>query len=182
MRLFTILNELKIRTIKCFLSPEGWARYIGVNIGHHNHFQKDHWSSEPYLITIGSHCQLTDCKIHTHGGGNIIRESYPDFDMFGKVVIGDWVYIGSGSQIMPGVTIEDHVLVAAGSIVTKSVPTGCIVAGNPAKIIGHTEDYILRNIKWNLKTKGFSSEKKRKFLLTQTEDKYVRKAFLKDTK
>jgi maltose O-acetyltransferase len=46
---------------------------------------------------------------------------------------------------MPGVTIGKHSIVAAGSIVTKSVPEGCIVGGNPAKIIGQTDEYIRRN-------------------------------------
>ena len=108
----------------------------------------------------------------------MIREKYPDFDMFGKVVIGDWVYIGTGSQIMPGVTIGDHALVAAGSIVTKSVPAGCIVAGNPAKIIGHTEDYIQRNLKWDVKTKGFNHKQKKQYLLGLSDDKFVQRPFL----
>lgn len=51
-----------------FASPEKYARHIGVNIGHSNLINKRHWSSEPYLITVGSYCQLTDCKIFTHGG------------------------------------------------------------------------------------------------------------------
>lgn len=48
-------------------SAEKYARYIGVNIGTNNSIRKCHWSSEPYLITVGSNCQLTDCKIFTHG-------------------------------------------------------------------------------------------------------------------
>ncbi len=49
--------------------------------------------------------------------------------------IGKRVFIGMNSIVMPGVTIGDEVVVGAGSIVTKSVPSNCIVAGNPAKII-----------------------------------------------
>ena len=52
-----------------FASPEKYARHIGVNIGENNLIGKEHWSSEPYLITVGINCQLTDCKIFTHGGG-----------------------------------------------------------------------------------------------------------------
>lgn len=67
--------------------------------------------------------QITrNVSIHTHGGGNSIRKDHPNFDAFGKVVIEDWAYIGAYSQIMPGVTIGEGALVAAGSIVTKSVP------------------------------------------------------------
>lgn len=175
-----ILSKIKKKLIKLILSPEAYAKYLGVNIGEHNLLGKNHWSSEPYLVTIGSNCQLTNCKIHTHGGGNIIREQYPNFDMFGKVVIGDWVYIGSGAQIMPGVVIEDHVLIAAGSIVTKSVPSGYIVAGNPAKIIGKVEDYIQRNLKWNVKTKELHGEQKKRILLSMDEDCFIKRNFLSE--
>lgn len=51
-------------------------------------------------------------------GGRAARCQIPDFDCFGKVIIEDWVYIGTGSQILPGVTIGEGSLVAAGSIVT----------------------------------------------------------------
>ena len=68
-------------------------------------------------MTIGNNVQVTnDVSIHTHGGGNCIRKDHPDFDTFGKVIIEDWAYIGSFSQIMPGVTIGEGALVAAGSV------------------------------------------------------------------
>lgn len=49
--------------------------------------------------------------------------------------IGKNCFIGCGSIILPGVVIGDEVIVGAGSIVTKNIPSRCIVAGNPAKII-----------------------------------------------
>lgn len=49
--------------------------------------------------------------------------------------IGNHVNIGWGAVINPGLTIGDHVIVGANAVVTKDVPDGCIVAGNPAKII-----------------------------------------------
>lgn len=52
-----------------------------------------------------------------------------------KTIIGSYCFIGCGSIIMPNVTIGDHAVVAAGSVVTKDVPANCIVAGNPAKVI-----------------------------------------------
>ena len=62
-------------------------------------------------------------------GANIIRKSIPDFDAFGKVVINDWAYIGAYAQIMPGVTIGEGAIVAAGSVVTKSVAPHTVVGG-----------------------------------------------------
>jgi exopolysaccharide acyltransferase PssR len=52
-----------------------------------------------------------------------------------KTSIGKQCFIGARSIILPGVTIGDHVIVGAGSVVTKDVKPNCIVAGNPAKII-----------------------------------------------
>lgn len=50
-------------------NPLDYARHIGVTIGNNNDIGYHHWSSEPYLITIGNNCQLTNCKIFTHTGG-----------------------------------------------------------------------------------------------------------------
>lgn len=49
--------------------------------------------------------------------------------------IGSHVNIGWGAVINPGLKIGDHVIVGANAVVTKDVPSNCIVAGNPAKII-----------------------------------------------
>ena len=48
--------------------------------------------------------------------------------------------IGSGSTILCGITIGEHALIGAGSVVTRDVPPGCIVAGNPARVIGTVKD------------------------------------------
>lgn len=52
-----------------------------------------------------------------------------------QVVIGDDVWIGANSVILPGVTIGHHCVVAAGAVVTKDVPDYCVVGGVPAKVI-----------------------------------------------
>lgn len=49
--------------------------------------------------------------------------------------IGQRCFIGGGSMVMPGVTIGDGVIVAAGAVVMADVPGGTIVAGNPARIV-----------------------------------------------
>jgi maltose O-acetyltransferase len=60
----------------------------------------------------------------------------------GRVEIGRRVFIGAYSLVLPGVTIGDDVIVGAGSIVRQDVPEGIMVAGNPAVLVGKTEDYI----------------------------------------
>lgn len=51
------------------------------------------------------------------------------------VKIEDDVWVGAGAIILPGVTIHKNSIVAAGSVVTKDVPSFSVVGGNPAKII-----------------------------------------------
>ena len=108
-------------------------------------------------------------------GGNSVRAIYPLFDCFGKVVIGDYVYLGTGTQIMPGVTIGNNVLVAAGSIVTKSVPDNVVVGGNPARIICTIDEYIKKNEKYNLNSKDMNVVAKKEMLKTLSEEKFIRK-------
>jgi acetyltransferase-like isoleucine patch superfamily enzyme len=56
------------------------------------------------------------------------------------VTIGKSVWIGSGATILPGVTIGDRAVVAAGAVVTKDVPEGTVVAGVPAKVVKTIEE------------------------------------------
>lgn len=157
-------------------SPQAYAIHIGVKIGNNCFISTRNWSSEPYLVTIGNNVQLTrDVFIHTHGGGNSIRRECSDFDIFGKVIVEDWAYIGAYSHIMPGVTIGEGALVAAGSIVTKSVPPHVVVGGNPARIICTTEEYLKRNMQYNVHTKGLKYEEKKRILLSLSEDNFIKK-------
>ena len=133
----SIIRSVCLGIIK-LLSPVIHAHMIGVTLGKNCLvYRSIEWPTEPYLVTIGNNVQLTrGVAIHTHGGGNVVRRVVPDFDIFGKVEIKDWAYVGAHSQIMPGVTIGEGAMGAAGSVVTKSVPDGMVVGGNPAKIIG----------------------------------------------
>ena len=159
-----------------FRSTVDYARHIGVTVGDNCLVATRDWPSEAYLITIGNNCQITSgVRFHTHGGANVVRRKYPDFDTFGKIVVEDWAYIGAGSQLMPGVTIGEGALVAAGSVVTKSVPAGMVVGGNPARILCSVEDYILRNKPYDLGTKNLSPSDKEEFLLSLPDDRFIRK-------
>lgn len=155
------------------------ARFNGVKIGANCSIQDVSFGSEPYLITIGNHVQLTSgTKIFTHGGANVLRIKHPDIDFFGKVVIKDNVYMGNNSLIMPGVTIGSNVIVAAGSVVTKSIPDNVIVGGNPAKIIGNIEDFENKMLEKNVKSKKMSAEEKKAYLLSLPDDKFIVKSKL----
>ena len=171
-----IWTRIKLFYWTVIASPEKYARHLGVNIGLSCVINTRNWPSEPYLITIGNHVRLTrGVSIHTHGGGNVMRQFYPDFDVFGKVVIEDWAYIGSFSQIMPGVTIGQGALVAAGSVVTKSVKPRTVVGGNPARYICTIEEYYEKNKQYNIGTKGLSNEDKKQILLGLSDDMFIKK-------
>lgn len=172
----SIIKSAYLELVKLF-SPRWHARMIGVNLGDNCLIYRSmEWPSEPYLVTIGNNVQLTKgVAIHTHGGGNVVRRKVPDFDAFGKVVIKDWAYIGAHAQIMPGVTIGEGAMVAAGSVVTKSVPDGMVVGGNPAKVLCSVEEYLERNMQYNVHTKGIGEKEKKQCLLTMDESMLLKK-------
>lgn len=162
MNIRTLIDYIK----RIIYNPEQYAKKLGVKIGNDCWIASRNFGSEPYLIEIGDHVQITD-NVHffTHGGGWVFRDEIPDFDIFGKIVIKDNVYIGSGVYILPGITIESNVIVAARSVVTKSVPSNVIIAGNPAKIISSLPKYKERVIGYNLKTKLLNKNMKKNIYL-----------------
>jgi len=88
-------------------------------------------------IEIGTNCRIGP---HTLVYDSDFHELAPDRrDESGKsapIVIGDNVWIGSRVMILKGVSIGNDAVIAAGSVVTKDVPQGSIVAGTPAKQVG----------------------------------------------
>jgi len=89
-------------------------------------------------VTIGSHVNLAQGITVTALNHNF-EESSKRIDEQGvttkPVIIGNDIWIGANAVLLPGVTIGDHSVVAAGAVVTKDVPPHSLVAGVPAKII-----------------------------------------------
>lgn len=169
-RLIRLIGKIRDR----LLSPEQYARKLGVKIGKNCFIATRNWSSEPYLIEIGDNVQVThDVYFHTHGGAHAARLIEPGFDVFGKIKIEDNAYIGAGSHILPGVTIGKGSLIAAGSIVTKSIPPGQVWAGG--RFVCTVKEYIDKNQKYNLNTSGLSPQKKKAVLLSTPEEKFIKK-------
>jgi acetyltransferase-like isoleucine patch superfamily enzyme len=161
---------------KLFWTYEKYAKNLGVKIGEGCDIQKVSFGSEPYLIEIGNHVQITSgTKIFTHGGGWVFRQKHPTLDYFGKVVIKDNVYIGNNTMIMPGVTIGKNVIIGAGSVVTKSVPDGKIAAGNPARVVGDINHFYLKIKEYDLQSKNMNYEEKKNFLLSLENNRFIQK-------
>lgn len=94
----------------------------------------------PQGINIGSNTLVAgNVTILSHDHCKRVGDNQPYLI---DTYIGENCFIAMGAIILPGVTIGNQVIVGAGSIVTKDVPSNCVVAGNPAKI-------IRKNIKMN---------------------------------
>lgn len=88
-----------------------------------------------------------------------------DIDLFGTIVVGNNVQIGSRAIIMPRVSIGDNVIIGAGAIVTKDVPSNSVMVGVPARKIETIQDYYKKNKGRLTKTKKMTSAEKKEFLL-----------------
>lgn len=129
------------------INPLGNARYRGVKIGNNVQFygmKPGMFSTEPWLITLGDNVHITSgCQFITHDGGALVlRQFQPDLEVTDRITVGNNVYIGMNSMIMPGVQIGDNVVVGAGSVVTKSLASNAVYAGVPARQIKSLEQYL----------------------------------------
>lgn len=91
-----------------------------------------------HYISIGNDCAIAD-------GVRIMDNSChtaPSSAGGGITKIGNKVWIATGAMILPGTTIGDGAIVAAGAVVTKDVPERCMVAGVPAKKVKENVDWI----------------------------------------
>ena len=88
----------------------------------------------PHLINIGKNVTIANgAKIICHFQPPHGFEKYLYVYQEKPVSIGSTVYIGCGSIILPGCVIGDYVIIGAGSVVTKDIPSGSIAYGNPAR-------------------------------------------------
>jgi acetyltransferase-like isoleucine patch superfamily enzyme len=146
MKIFNSLwVKIQIYFASSYTVGKIYSKYYDVKIGKNVRFTgKDiYFGSEGYLIDIGDNCTITGGVIfETHDGGvGLFRKEYPGINVFGRIRVGDNVFIGNRAIIMPNVTIGNNVIIGAGSIVTKSVPSGSVAAGIPARVIKSFDEY-----------------------------------------
>jgi maltose O-acetyltransferase len=110
---------------------------LNIEIGDYSSLNADCWISNDTII--GKDVMMGPEIIILSSSHNFERTDTPMREQGAPprqpVYIGDDVWIGTRSIILPGVKVGDHAIVAAGSIVTKDVPEWSVVGGNPAKII-----------------------------------------------
>ena len=125
-------------------NPVKYAEKVGVNFGKGLHlYGHIRWGSEPWIITIGDNVHLTDgIRFVTHDGGTLIlREKVPDLEITKPINIGNNVYIGVDSLILPGVTIGNNVVIGARAVVSRDIPDNSVAVGQPARVIKTIDEY-----------------------------------------
>lgn len=102
------------------------------------------FSTEPWLVTIGNNVYITTgCQFITHDGGTLIlRKEVPDLELTAAISIGNDVYIGLNTTILPGVRIGNRAIIGAGSMVTRDIPDNSVAAGVPARFIETVDEYL----------------------------------------
>ncbi|MFN8619371.1 MAG: acyltransferase [Chloroflexota bacterium] len=98
--------------------------------------------SHCWHISIGDHVTLAPrVMILAHDAST---KRHLDLTKVGKVEIGDRVFVGAGTIIMPGVRIGHDAIIGAGSVVTSEIPPATVAAGNPAKVIMGLDEFLAR--------------------------------------
>lgn len=114
---------------------------VGRNFGRLNGVILD--PSHCWLISIGDNVTMAP-RVHIlcHDAST---KQFLGYTKIGRVDIGDNVFIGAESVVLPGVSIGNNVIIGANSTVTKSIPDNTVAAGSPARIICSLEEYLSKN-------------------------------------
>ena len=143
MKLSSLVRKIKRLLFGGYLSVEE-LREQGLTIGENCHIYTDQIDfGHGYLITIGNNVTLaTFVRLLTHDGST---KNVLGYSKVGRVDIGDDVFIGAASIVMPNVKIGNRVVIGAGSVVTKDIPDNSVAVGSPARVIGTYDDFVRKN-------------------------------------
>ena len=136
----------------CYIEPPFHANFGGGHV----HFGKNIYANFGLTMVDDTHIYVGD---YTMFGPNVIvataghpilptlREKSYQYNM--PVRIGRNCWIGAGAIILPGITIGDNVVVGAGSVVTKDLPSNVVAVGNPCRILRevneHDKEYYFKD-------------------------------------
>lgn len=138
----------------CYIEPPFHANFGGKHV----HFGKNVYANFNLAMVDDGHIYVGDYTMFAPGvivataGHPILpelRETVYQYNM--PVHIGKNCWIGAGAIILPGVTIGDQVVVGAGSVVTKDLPSNVVAVGNPCRVVRevneHDRIYYFKNRK-----------------------------------
>lgn len=160
---------LKLFLLKCSDARRvRYLRKLGMKIGERCRVRTLKFSTEPYLIEIGDHVAIAaGTEFITHDGANWVFEDEVDGGgIFGRILIGNNVFIGINCIILPNTIIGDNCIVGAGSVVRGQIPENSVIAGNPAQIVSKTgvQRMLSKQSPDLLKTKGYTVAQKDKMV------------------
>lgn len=140
MDLKSLIMKIRLAFLKRSANDEKKVRFLrkqGVKIGKNVHLNTLSFSTEPYLIEIGNDCTIgANSDFVTHDGAiRCFRGELGNVDIFGRIVIGNNVFIGINCTILPGTIIGDNCIVGAGSVVRGKFPENSVIVGNPARSV-----------------------------------------------
>lgn len=166
-----------IRKIRGGVPSVDELRSRGVAIGTNCHIYGSIDDGHEWLASIGNNVTLASgSKILTHDGST---KKIVGYSRVGRVDIGNDVFIGAASIVMPNVKIGNRVIIGAGSIVTKDIPDNSVAVGNPARVIGTYDDYVEKTKAqfetmpiWNTHYSKKTDEEKRQMKKALSESGY----------
>lgn len=159
------MNRLFAFVSKRFF-PIWYAKKLGVKVGKNCRLINVNYSTEPYLISIGDHVSATFCHFETHDGGVwVFRNELPQLDIVRKIKVGNNVFIGYGTLILPGAKIGNNVVIGAQSVVSGFIPDNVVVAGVPARVIKTIDSYKEKVVSQGENTARLSAKEKKNYYL-----------------
>ena len=116
-------------------------------VGKNFFFQPRIIPDEPKLISFGDNVSVASgVTFVTHDViDKVLNKMDYNIEFYyncAPIEIGNNVFIGCNVTILPNIKIGNNVIIAAGSVVTKDVPSNSVVGGNPAKVISTFEEYV----------------------------------------
>ena len=119
-------------------------------LGHHVVLNENCYFETYGGLTIGDHVHIARCcTIYTvdHNYRSQVSIPYDEVFIAKPVNIEDCVWIGSNVSIVPGVTVSEGAIVGMGSVVTRNVPKGAVIGGNPARGIKYRDLLLYDKLK-----------------------------------
>ena len=143
---FWTRNQLRRLRIFFMLNSDKRNQYIKKHhifyeMGENVFFQPRIMPTDPHLIKLHNNIVITsNVTFVTHDifhlGLNNLNKGHFDYEIM------DNVFIGCNTTILGNVRIGSNVIIGAGSVVTKDIPSNSVVVGNPAKVIGTFEEFL----------------------------------------